>query len=129
MVLLIQVFQRCVLGRQAALGSHVHHQHDAALKAGQGQFIAVEGVQGKVVKSTHDGLQNLGIGFRQSLRMPIAVGCTDEKNRYEIIEIIRSFAQNFKKVFVITHIEELKDVFDQKIVIENNFEGNKILLV
>ena len=57
------------------------------------------------------------------------LGCTDEKNRYEIIEIIRAFAQNFKKVFVITHIEELKDVFDQKIVIENNFEGNKILLV
>lgn len=54
------------------------------------------------------------------------LSCADTKNREEIIKAIRSISNEFSKVLFITHIEELKDSLDQKIIVTRNSEGSHI---
>lgn len=54
------------------------------------------------------------------------VSCADAYNREEIVNAIRSISNEFSKVLFITHIEELKDALDQKIIVTKNSEGSHI---
>lgn len=54
------------------------------------------------------------------------LSCADNKNREEIINAIRAVSNEFSKVLFITHIEELKDALDQKIIVTKNSEGSHI---
>jgi DNA repair protein SbcC/Rad50 len=50
------------------------------------------------------------------------LGSQDAEHRGLVLEAIKSVADRFKKVLVITHIEDAQAVFDQQIVMENTGE-------
>lgn len=54
------------------------------------------------------------------------VSCADDTNREEIMDAIRSIAGEFKKILFVTHITELKDIFEQKIIVTKNSHGSHI---
>lgn len=54
------------------------------------------------------------------------VSCADESNREEIIDAIRSITGEFEKVLFVTHIEELKDALDQRIIVTRGSTGSHI---
>lgn len=54
------------------------------------------------------------------------VSCADDENRFEIIEALKKIGSEFAKILFITHIEELKDAFDQKIIVTKDSRGSHI---
>ena len=54
------------------------------------------------------------------------VSCADNNNREEIISAIKSISKEFEKVLFITHLEELKDSLDQKILVTKDSKGSHI---
>lgn len=54
------------------------------------------------------------------------VSCADDSNRQEIMEAIRNIANEFSKLLFITHIDELKDSLDQKILVSKDSMGSHI---
>ena len=57
------------------------------------------------------------------------ISCADSNNRNDIMDAIRSITGEFAKVFFITHIEELKDTLDQKIMVTKNSSGSHIKIL
>ena len=55
-------------------------------------------------------------------------GTQDSLGRQKLIEAINTIQDDFKRVLVITHIEELKDIFPARINILKTSEGSKIAL-
>ena len=55
-------------------------------------------------------------------------GTQDSLGRQKIVEYINTIQDDFKRVLVITHIEELKDIFPARINILKTSEGSKIAL-
>lgn len=54
------------------------------------------------------------------------VSCADETNREEIMDALRSISGEFKKILFVTHITELKDVFNQRIIVTKDSHGSHI---
>ncbi|QGQ95838.1 SMC family ATPase [Paenibacillus psychroresistens] len=54
------------------------------------------------------------------------LGSQDGEHRALVLESIKAVADRFKKVLVITHIEEAQSVFDQRIYFENSDAGINI---
>lgn len=54
------------------------------------------------------------------------LGSQDAEHRALVLEAIKSVADRFKKVFVITHIEEAKSFFDQIIYVEPSGNGTEV---
>ena len=68
---------------------------------------------------------------RAGASMPILIidegfGTQDDSGLEKLVEAINSIKDDFEKVFVITHLEELKDRFPVLINIEKTAEGSKI---
>ena len=55
-------------------------------------------------------------------------GTQDSLGRQKLVEAINTIQDDFKRVLVITHIEELKDIFPARINIFKTNEGSKIAL-
>jgi len=55
-------------------------------------------------------------------------GTQDSLGRQKLVEAINTIQDDFKRVLVITHIEELKDIFPVRINILKTSEGSKIAL-
>jgi len=53
-------------------------------------------------------------------------GSQDVSGRERLVEAINSIQDDFDKILVITHIEELKDAFDQRIEVTKTVEGSMI---
>jgi DNA repair protein SbcC/Rad50 len=53
-------------------------------------------------------------------------GSQDGAGRERLVEAIRSIETDFERVLVITHIQELKDVFPVRIDITKNAHGSQI---
>ncbi|MEZ0538001.1 AAA family ATPase [Caldicellulosiruptoraceae bacterium PP1] len=67
-----------------------------------------------------------------SIRMLIldeGFGSQDEEGRQNIIECLNAIKEQFDCILVITHIEEFKDAFEQKIIVKKDMEGSKIIVV
>jgi exonuclease SbcC len=45
-----------------------------------------------------------------------------------LIEAITLVREDYKKILVITHIEQLKDIFSTQLVVEKTPEGSVVLL-
>lgn len=54
------------------------------------------------------------------------VSCADENSRNEIVEAIKGITKEFEKVLFITHIDELKDILDDKILVNKDSMGSHI---
>ena len=57
------------------------------------------------------------------------MGSLDDTNRMDVIEAIRTASAYFGKVLLITHIDELKDAFPQRIEVSRNGQGSKVRVV
>ncbi len=62
----------------------------------------------------------------QTLVIDEGFGSQDVEGRQRLIEAINLVKQNFAKILVITHLEELKDAFPTRIEIEKTSRGSII---
>ncbi len=62
----------------------------------------------------------------QTLILDEGFGTQDGKGREKLIEAIDSIKDDFEKILVITHVDELKDAFAQRIEITKDHEGSHI---
>jgi exonuclease SbcC len=53
-------------------------------------------------------------------------GSLDASGRQDILNVINTVRQDFSKVIIITHLEELKDAFPRRIEVTNGPEGSKV---
>jgi exonuclease SbcC len=51
-------------------------------------------------------------------------GSQDAQGREQLVGAIQSIQNDFDLILVITHIEELKDVFPQRIEVQKNHNGS-----
>jgi DNA repair protein SbcC/Rad50 len=65
----------------------------------------------------------------QTLVIDEGFGSQDALGRQRLIEAINLVRQDFAKILVITHIEELKDAFPNRIEVEKTGEGSRIRVV
>ena len=65
----------------------------------------------------------------QTLIIDEGFGTQDVKGREALIEAIRSIEPDFERIFVITHIDELKDAFPSRIEVTKTAQGSEARLV
>jgi DNA repair protein SbcC/Rad50 len=53
-------------------------------------------------------------------------GTQDARGRDSLVEAIRSIEQDFETILVITHVNELKDLFPTQIVVEKGAQGSSV---
>jgi exonuclease SbcC len=64
----------------------------------------------------------------QTLVIDEGFGSQDGQGREKLVSAIRSIQDDFEKILVITHIEELKDEFPTRINIIKTGTGSKIVM-
>ncbi len=62
----------------------------------------------------------------QTLVIDEGFGSQDAQGRQRLVEAINAVRQDFAKILVITHIEELKDAFPTRIEVEKTPQGSKL---
>src|SRR5206468_12090116 len=62
----------------------------------------------------------------QTLILDEGFGTQDGKGREKLVEAIDAIKGDFRKIIVITHVEELKDAFSQRIEVSKDGKGSKI---
>jgi exonuclease SbcC len=62
----------------------------------------------------------------QTLIIDEGFGTQDGKGREKLVEAINSIRDDFEKILVITHIDELKDAFPTRIEITKDSQGSQI---
>ncbi len=65
----------------------------------------------------------------QTLILDEGFGTQDGKGREKLVEVIDAIKDDFEKILVITHVEELKDAFSQRIEITKDAQGSRIHLL
>ncbi len=65
----------------------------------------------------------------QTLVIDEGFGSQDEQGRQRLIEAINLVKDDFEKILVITHLDELKDAFPNRIEVEKTAEGSKLQVV
>jgi exonuclease SbcC len=56
-------------------------------------------------------------------------GSQDAEGRQKLIEAINLIRPDFKKILVITHLEELKDAFQARIEVQKTRRGSQVEVV
>ena len=54
------------------------------------------------------------------------IGCADATNRQAILDAILAVSDEFGKTLVVTHLDELKEAFPQRIEVTKDSEGSKV---
>lgn len=65
----------------------------------------------------------------QTLVIDEGFGSQDVQGRQRLIEAINAVKNDFAKIFVITHIDELKDAFPNRIEVEKNERGSSVKII
>ncbi len=65
----------------------------------------------------------------ETLIMDEGFGSQDGKGRERLVEVIEAVKDDFQKILVITHFEEMKDAFPQRIEIVKDANGSRIHLL
>ena len=65
----------------------------------------------------------------QTLVIDEGFGSQDQVGRQRLIEAINLIRDDFKKILVITHIEQLKDVFTTQLLVEKTDQGSTVTLM
>jgi exonuclease SbcC len=65
----------------------------------------------------------------QTLIMDEGFGSQDGKGREKLVELIETIKDDFEKILVITHVEELKDAFANRVEITKDAAGSHIHLL
>jgi exonuclease SbcC len=64
----------------------------------------------------------------QTLIIDEGFGSQDDLGRQRLIESINLVKKDFAKIFVITHIDELKDAFPSRIEVEKTDHGSTVVV-
>ena len=56
-------------------------------------------------------------------------GSQDEEGRQRLIEAIIAVQDDYKKILVITHLDELKDAFPSRIEVEKTPDGSRVNVI
>jgi exonuclease SbcC len=64
----------------------------------------------------------------QTLVMDEGFGTQDAQGRERLVEAINAIQEDFEKIFVITHIDELKDAFPVQIHVWKTAEGSQVAI-
>jgi exonuclease SbcC len=56
-------------------------------------------------------------------------GSQDSQGRQRLIEAINLIRHDFAKILVITHLDELKDAFPNRIEVEKTNRGSKVRVI
>lgn len=65
----------------------------------------------------------------QTLVIDEGFGSQDAQGRQRLVEAINAVKKDFAKIFVITHIDELKDAFPNRIEVEKSERGSVVTIV
>ena len=65
----------------------------------------------------------------QTLVIDEGFGSQDAEGRQRLIEAINLVRPDFKKILVITHLEELKEVFPARIEVEKTPHGSRVQVI
>lgn len=65
----------------------------------------------------------------QTLVVDEGFGSQDAQGRQRLVEAINLVSEDFEKILVITHLDELKEAFPTRIEVEKTLEGSKISVV
>jgi exonuclease SbcC len=65
----------------------------------------------------------------QTLVIDEGFGNQDAEGRDKLIQAINEVSNDFAKVLVITHIDELKDIFSTRIEVSKTLEGSEVRVV
>lgn len=65
----------------------------------------------------------------QTLILDEGFGSQDGKGREKLLEVIEVIKEDFEKILVITHFEEMKDSFPQRIEVTKGVDGSRIHLL
>jgi exonuclease SbcC len=65
----------------------------------------------------------------QMLVIDEGFGSQDEMGRQRLIQAINAVKDDFAKILVITHLEELKDAFPNRIEVEKTEEGSRVEVI
>jgi len=65
----------------------------------------------------------------RTLIMDEGFGSQDASGRQKLVDAIRSVQDDFEKILVITHVEELQDAFPIRIHVEKTGEGSTFSIV
>lgn len=65
----------------------------------------------------------------QTLVIDEGFGSQDEVGRQRLIEAINLIREDFRKILVITHLDQLKDVFSSELLVEKTPQGSTVTLV
>jgi|GEM_PF-1773471 exonuclease SbcC len=83
-----------------------------ALRLGISEVIAIRsGYKGKI----------------ETLIIDEGLGALDEEGRQATIEILRQLRQRFRKILVISHVEDVKEAFETKLVISKDTKGQSVV--
>lgn len=65
----------------------------------------------------------------QTLVVDEGFGSQDEVGRQRLIEAINLIREDFKKILVITHIEQMKDMFSTQLYVEKTPQGSQVTMI
>jgi len=65
----------------------------------------------------------------QTLVIDEGFGSQDEVGRQRLIEAINLIREDFKKILVITHIEQMKDMFSTQLYVEKTPRGSQVTMI
>jgi exonuclease SbcC len=65
----------------------------------------------------------------QTLVIDEGFGSQDSIGRQRLIEAINLIRDDFKKILVITHVEQIKEAFSTQLLVEKTSRGSKVTLV
>ena len=65
----------------------------------------------------------------QMLVIDEGFGSQDEEGRQRLIEVIIAVQDDYKKILVITHLDELKDAFPSRIEVEKTPDGSRVNVI
>ena len=65
----------------------------------------------------------------QTLVIDEGFGSQDAQGRQRLVEAINLVRDDFEKILVITHLEELKDAFPTRIEVEKTLEGSQLSVI
>ena len=65
----------------------------------------------------------------QTLIIDEGFGSQDDAGKERLVEVIKSIQNEFELILVVTHLDELKEVFPAQILVSKDDEGSKVRLV
>ena len=102
----------------------IEYQIGELLAAGVDEVVAVLGHRAEEIRP----LAERAGAQLQMLVVDEGFGTQDSQGRERLVEAVNAIAADFEKIIVITHIDELKDLFATRIEVVKGAEGSRVTI-